>query len=79
MKYKPPKCTCGTYLVHVSEETVNQERKILKNGRLSKNFKYLSWQNNDISFLQCPNCGCNWGINFDDKGRLLKGEYYSGL
>ena len=76
MKYKKPRCDCGTILHSWSNEIWTVERYITKEGDLGNMDKrkcILDEQGYEI-YLLCPKCGNEYESDYDNENRLIRGE-----
>lgn len=76
MKYKKPKCECGGNLVFIEERIHEAQSNITNEGDFSKKSKVRI---KDIgvsgaNWLGCDECGLEYELDFDSKGKIIKGD-----
>lgn len=78
--YKKPVCDCGTELVWWSQPTYTVIYQINQNGQKSKR-PLRMWYEGEEPFerLQCPECGTEYKIEYDEKGRILRGDVWEEI
>lgn len=79
MGYTLPRCTCGGALVYIQSFTTatDRYREINKDGHPSSRFKDDVWpQEVDLESLRCKECGNQFKVTRDEKGRIVCGEIF---
>ncbi len=75
MKYKKPICECGKELTITAVFSCDILWTINSNGKRSKKHTF-SADTQSGEHLECE-CGADYEIDFDEKGRILRGKEYS--
>lgn len=75
MKYQKPMCECGKELTITAVYCCDILWSINSNGKRSKNHTFSS-DTQDGEHLECK-CGLGYDIEYDDKGRIIRGKEYN--
>lgn len=76
MTYQKPTCDCGNDLIISEVLSVEHIYKVRDEG---VPYKYPSSSSNSHSYsnLYCEECQVSYSIDYDEKGRLLRGDTVS--
>lgn len=79
MSYKKPVCDCGKELVWWEQAVYTETYKISQFGLKTKK-KVYSMPEGALNYqrLHCIDCGSEYEIKEDGKGRIIRGELLSG-
>lgn len=70
--YKKPKCKCGNRVQYIEIRLVEYISDIT-----NKTFQDCigeHWIDTEDDFLRCAKCGRKYDTDYDDKGRIIRGE-----
>ena len=71
-RYKLPTCECGVLLIIYEENGYATERKITKNGSISKKAIETYHVHHGCTVLVCPKCKKRYDYEHDDKNRIIR-------